>query len=436
VPVLFAPLRSRPFRWLLTGQAFSLVGDRLTYLALVAALAERTGHFARAGSAAALSSLALALLLPAALFSPWAAGRMDRWRRRDVMVRADVARAVLTLALAAALPLLPTSGALLLVGLGAVANVFFLPARLAIVPGLVREGEINPANALGLLSSVLATVLGTLLGGPLIAWIGVRGALAVDGLTFLVSVVTLLQLPRGEAPAAALAGPARALDKAEPGWLSPRRRLSLGASEETTRPAPQRRTPWPGAASFAQLFRSERVASAALLLWTTWIIGALLHVCGTLRVQALTPRVTDLLAPALAALGAGGAVGAAFFGARLRRGRSLAAGIGLWVAAGGIAMLAGAGNAWLLAVAGFLTGFATAPVYILADTEIMESLDDSVRGGALAARDFFCKAGFLVVALALGRWSGPGSAGTLLVAGSVGLVAMGIYYVARRPLRT
>ncbi|HVP37812.1 MAG TPA: MFS transporter [Candidatus Saccharimonadales bacterium] len=400
MPKLLAPLRSRPFCWLMAGQALSMVGDRLNYLALVAVLSERTARFARAEGAGALSGLALALLLPTTLLSPWAAGRIDRWRRRDVLVAADVARAALTLGLAAALPALPTPSALVVVGLGTVANVFFLPARLALVPELVSQEELNPANALGLLTAVVATVVGMLVGGPLLAWIGARGALAVDGLTFAVSVGTLLQLPRRDAPPA------------------------------------QARSHWPGARSFARLFHAERVAAAALLLWTTWMVGALLHVCGTLRVQALSPRVTDLLAPALAALGAGGALGAAFFGSRLRRARSRLAGAGLVVAAGGLALLAVAHQpAWIVAAA-LVTGFASAPVYILADTELMECLEDDVRGGAMAARNFFCKGGFLVVALALGRWSGPGSAAGVLLAGAAGLAALAVYYAARRPLRT
>ncbi|MBI5837379.1 MAG: MFS transporter [Candidatus Eisenbacteria bacterium] len=428
---LLSPLRSRPFRWLLAGQAFSLIGDRLNYLALVAVLSERTSQFRTAGGAGTLSGLAVALLLPAALLSPWAAGRIDRWARRDVMIQADAARAALTLGLAFAVPWLPTWGALTLVGVGAVANVFFLPARLAIVPELVRQDELNPANALGLLASVLATLFGTLLGGPLLALIGVRGALIADAATFAISVLTLLQLPRRAA----------ADEDATGGLLRPAAPpVEAGASTPPTpRQAPGAASPrplWPGARGFAELFRTERSVAAALLIWTTWIVGALLHVCGTLRIQELSPRITDLLAPALAAVGGGGAIGAAFFGSRLRRARSLLSGVGLWVAAVGLGLLALATDpAWIVAAA-FVTGFATAPVYILADTELMEALPGSARGGAMAARDFFCKAGFLLVALGLGRLAGPASAPGWIAGGAVALAALGAYYAVRRPLRS
>ena len=386
------------------GQTLSLIGDRLSYLALIAILAERTARFHSAGAGGSLSGLALALLLPSVLFAPWVALRLDRWRRRDVLISADLARAAVMLAMALALPTLRVPALLALVFAGSVANVFFLPARIAVVPELVETPRLAAANALGVLAAVVATVLGTLAGGPLLAAMGPRAALALAGASFLLSAATLLRLPRGELPAAPAGGP--------------------GSSA------------WPALRSFGALLRTPALRAATALLLSTWLAGALLHVCGTLRLQAVSARVTDLLAPTLAALGAGGALGALLFGSRLGAARSVKVAAGLAAAGAALALFALLRGAPGIAGAAFIAGLASAPIYILADTEIQESVPRESRGGALAARDFLCKAGFLVAALWLGAAVQPSGAPAALAAGGAVLIAMGCYFGVRRPLRS
>lgn len=384
----------------MAGQGLSLVGDRLSYLALVGVIAARTGNFGSAGSGGALSGLALALLVPFVVLSPWAASYLDRWRRRDVMVIADAARAVVSFALALMLPRLSIPAMLLFIGASSVANVFFLPARVAIVPDLVERGDLDRANGVAVLASVLATLFGTLMGAPLLARFGARAALTLDGLSYLASVATLLGVRRGPAAAGAL------------------RPFSF----------------LPGAEAFRALLRSRRAFAATALLAITWLLGALFHVCGTMRLQQISPRVTDALAPALAAIGAGGAVGAVVLGPRLGRARSALAGAGLMAVGAGTWLFSWApGLGWILPAA-VIAGFASAPVYILADSELQLAVPPELRGGAAAARDFVCRGAFLVVVLSLGAAANRANAGWWLGMGAAFLGLTGTWYLGRRPL--
>ena len=53
-------------------------------------------------------------------------------------------------------------------------NVFFLPARSALPPRLVPPGGAGGGNAMLVLGGVVATVVGTALGGPLVDRFGWR----------------------------------------------------------------------------------------------------------------------------------------------------------------------------------------------------------------------------------------------------------------------
>ncbi len=76
------------------------------------------------------------------------------------------------------------------------------------MPALVDDADLPAANAIlsGLRQG--GEVLGPLLGGLIVAAGGVRAGLAVDALTFLVSVPLLLRLPR--MPASPAPAPASA----------------------------------------------------------------------------------------------------------------------------------------------------------------------------------------------------------------------------------
>jgi MFS family permease len=145
------------------------------------------------GTGTAVGALLLASSLPRFL-GPLAGVLADRVEQRALMVVCDLGNAAIFAAIVLARPSFP---ALLgLVAASAVLVTFFEPAGRSAIPSLVHADDLLQANAWMGTSFNLQLALGTLLGGALVATIGVRGALTVDAASFLLSAALLIGLPR------------------------------------------------------------------------------------------------------------------------------------------------------------------------------------------------------------------------------------------------
>jgi MFS family permease len=189
------PLISRDYRLLLLGQATSQLGSQVSGVA-IPLLAVLTLHASslQLGLVNASGTLAFAVIgLPVGAWT-------DRWRRRPMLVTADLARTVLL----AAIPLAWWFGVLsigqlvvisLLVG---AARVFFDVAYQSYLPAVVGTEQVLAGNS-GL-ETVRATgqVAGPGLGGWLVGLVGAANVLLVQAATFAVSAVSLLAIGRRE----------------------------------------------------------------------------------------------------------------------------------------------------------------------------------------------------------------------------------------------
>lgn len=192
------PLRQREFRLFFVGQATSTLGSSFTVVALVFAVLQTTGSAADVGLALA------ATRLPLTVFVLLGGVVSDRLSRRAVMLASDAGRFA-TQAFAAALLI---SGharfweLLVLFGLNGFAQAFFNPASVGLVPALVPEESLQPANALLDFARNGAATLGQLLGGALVTVAGPGVAFAIDSGTFIVSATALamLRLPSSSMP--------------------------------------------------------------------------------------------------------------------------------------------------------------------------------------------------------------------------------------------
>jgi predicted MFS family arabinose efflux permease len=121
----------------------------------------------------------------------------DRLDRRHIMVGSDLVR--MAVQLTAGLLLVTDSAevwhlAVLAAAYGA-GDAFFAPAMTGLLPSTILESDnLQPANALRGLSFSLGSVLGPVIAGGLIAWLGAGGAILFDAATFAVSVACLLAL--------------------------------------------------------------------------------------------------------------------------------------------------------------------------------------------------------------------------------------------------
>jgi MFS family permease len=178
-------LREPQFARYLAGQTVSGLGDQIWYVAL-AWSAVHAASPAVAGVLLMLSSIPrLALLLFGGLIA-------DRFDIRRLMMGSDTLRTVLTLASAGIA--LAASGVWLLVLLaltfGAV-DAVFMPSAGAMQPRLLRPEQYKAGSVAVQMTARLALCLGAPLGGIVMALGHLSFALAVDGVTFAVSVATL-----------------------------------------------------------------------------------------------------------------------------------------------------------------------------------------------------------------------------------------------------
>jgi MFS family permease len=110
-----------------------------------------------------------------------------------MMLVCELGQGVVYLAVAVFLP-----GYVVLLALVAVANVLarcFAPAASSAIPSLVPGEELVGANAWLGTALNLQVAFGGLLGGLLVAGVGVRWALAIDAASFLLSALALAKVP-------------------------------------------------------------------------------------------------------------------------------------------------------------------------------------------------------------------------------------------------
>ena len=166
-------LRQRDFALLWSGGLISLAGDWVLFVGLPLYVYDRTG------STLATGAIFLARLLPQVLLGSVAGVFVDRWDRRRTLVAANLLLAV------ALVPLFVGAAAdqFWLVYLAAMAAValqqFVVPAEEALLPRLVAEDELVPANALNALNNNLAW-LGVPVAGMRVGLVTVRQTAVAD----------------------------------------------------------------------------------------------------------------------------------------------------------------------------------------------------------------------------------------------------------------
>ena len=170
VAKLRAVLRVKDFRKLWLSMSLSSFGDWLGLLAITATATSLVDGFAAANFA--LGGVLLFRLLPAIVLGPLAGAFADRFDRRKTMVVTDVIR----FALFASIPIVDNLVWLFVAQFLIEAfSLFWIPAKDAAVPNMLRKDQLEPANQLSLvttygLTPVLAAIVFavlTTLGGQL-----------------------------------------------------------------------------------------------------------------------------------------------------------------------------------------------------------------------------------------------------------------------------
>jgi MFS family permease len=165
------------------GQLISLFGDRVHQIALLVLV-----YTATEGSALAIALAFIASTLPNLIFSPVAGALVDRWDQKQVLVVSDILRASLVLLVLPAI-LIDVWLAYPVVFLITTVSIFFRPARVAVLPRLVKEQDLLPANSAMWVGETIADVIGYPLAGLFVLFLGEAVALAFwfDAATYLLS---------------------------------------------------------------------------------------------------------------------------------------------------------------------------------------------------------------------------------------------------------
>jgi MFS transporter, DHA3 family, macrolide efflux protein len=188
---------SRNFFLLWQGQLVSAVGDIVYSIALGFWILEKTG------STALMGTLMAATALPRFAGAPFAGVVVDRINRKSLLIAMDVARGIAVVLVGAAalgggLRVWMVFAAGIVIGIG---GAFFSPGVSAVLPSLVPKDRLIQANSAYALIYTGSGLLGNSAGGFLFQLIGAPLLFLFNGLSYLVSAVTLLFVRISGAPA-------------------------------------------------------------------------------------------------------------------------------------------------------------------------------------------------------------------------------------------
>ena len=192
------PVKKTAVSALVAAETISVLGTRMTYLALPWFVLVTTG------SPGKMTLVLAAEILPMAILGVPSGALVQRLGSRTTMLVADFARAPIL----ASIPLLHSAGVLdfgLLLGIVAALGAFAPPyfaAQRTILPELVGEDETRMSQANSSIEggNAVAALVGPALAGVLIPFLGAPNVLYVDAATYLVAfLLVLVFVPRRQA---------------------------------------------------------------------------------------------------------------------------------------------------------------------------------------------------------------------------------------------
>ena len=192
-------LASEPFRKLWVATTLSLFGDFFSYIAMAWLVLQLTG------SSLALGTVLVVQALPRAVLMVVGGALADRLSARLTMLGSMGLRAVFV----APLALLVLTGRVQMWEVYAIAVVFgivdafFMPARSSILPQVVGDRELEPGNAVLNVTAQASVILGPILGGVIVAVLGIGWAFGADALCFVTGLLFILWLPSATSTATA-----------------------------------------------------------------------------------------------------------------------------------------------------------------------------------------------------------------------------------------
>jgi MFS family permease len=180
-------LANREFRGMVLAQIASEAGDQIARVALALLVLDRTDSPLLAAATFAVS------FLPVVVGGPLLGPLADRFSRRNLMLLADVGRAIgIALLALVAVPGVPLWVLFVLLVVAELFTPLFDSARAASIPDILGRPElVNAGLGLSRSLNLVNQAVGLLLGGAIVQLTGSRAALMIDAVSFVVSFAIL-----------------------------------------------------------------------------------------------------------------------------------------------------------------------------------------------------------------------------------------------------
>jgi CRP-like cAMP-binding protein/predicted MFS family arabinose efflux permease len=186
---LLSSLRHRDYRLFMAAFTVSCVGTRAYNVALTVWVYDATG------SLGWVAATTVCRFVPALLFSVYAGVLADRYEKVGLMVRTDIAFAVIQVAMGVLMVVDgPVVAVLVTAGISSSLGTLYEPAAAGATPLLVPERDLGSANALRNTIDNVTVIAGPALGAFLLLFGPPQNAIWVNAATFLGSAVLVSRI--------------------------------------------------------------------------------------------------------------------------------------------------------------------------------------------------------------------------------------------------
>lgn len=194
-PSVRSVFKNKDYTKLYTGQFISNFGSNISFIVLPLFIFYYTGSYTWLGIVSIMQ------FIPVLFFSPFAGVFVDTHNRKTIMIYSDITNAIFIFSV----PLLISIDTLfpriyiligisILVFMGATVNRFFMPAREASIPHLVKSDELSIAVSISQTTFQLIMVLGPVIGTVIATMLNYSAAFLIDGLTFIFSAIMIYSI--------------------------------------------------------------------------------------------------------------------------------------------------------------------------------------------------------------------------------------------------
>ena len=211
----WALFQNQPFRLYALACLILMLGNGMGYIALTWMVLRLDSH---------VSSVVIVMFcfwLPSVFIGPFAGAIADRYRRKALYLIVNGGRGLVVVACGVYEILHPSLHLLYVLSLlQGIAFAFILPVLMALIREIVNKDKLLMANATIDIAYEIGNVSGMACAGVAIAWLGMSGALVLDGVMFLLAMLIAcrMELPYAQSMPARSLSPVGVLRDMQAGY--------------------------------------------------------------------------------------------------------------------------------------------------------------------------------------------------------------------------